>query len=240
MSRAGERMDGAGCAVLVPVAREVEFETDRTLHELANLNYAVRYLRGGSQVDLVRSALASAALRDGFAETLWVDADQTFTVADVERLRLHNLPLVAGLYPKKGRPEFAGKFRDGTTSVKCGTSGGLLEMQYVGMGLTLIRAKVYEKIAAEFALPACSGNYDPGLKITPYFLPMVVPENGGHCYLSEDYSFCYRARQAGIAIMADTTIRVGHIHRTVLTWDDFVPRQRFDGLEMGFEGLTAK
>ena len=44
---------------------------------------------------------------------------------------------------------------------------------------------------------------------------------GGQCwYLSEDYSFCERARQCGYKIMADTSIRLWHIGEYRYGWED--------------------
>jgi hypothetical protein len=42
----------------------------------------------------------------------------------------------------------------------------------------------------------------------PFFQPQVIPDGNGHWYLAEDHSFCYRARQCGFRVMADTTIRM--------------------------------
>jgi hypothetical protein len=54
----------------------------------------------------------------------------------------------------------------------------------------------------------------------PFFQPLVVPDGAGHWYLAEDYSFCYRARECGYAIMADTTIRLMHIGTYAYGWED--------------------
>jgi hypothetical protein len=39
-------------------------------------------------------------------------------------------------------------------------------------------------------------------------------------FLAEDYSFCYRARQCGFRIMADTTIRLLHVGTYAYRWED--------------------
>ena len=221
------------CAILVPVAAAIEPETEDCLRQLADRGYPVRLLRGCSQVDLARSALASAAMDDGFAETLWVDSDIVFDPADVEKLRAHGRPLTAGLYVKKGKPEFAGKFRNEGDAV-FGRGGGLLEMEFVGMGFTHVRREVYERMERRLRLPRCGGGYDPDRLVVPYFIPTVVPDGaGGWCYLSEDYSFCSRARQVGFPAFADTTIRLGHgngPHK--YTWDDVAPRQTYESLRL--------
>lgn len=227
-------MDPAGCVILVPVASSIEPETDHGLQALRNRGYTVRTLRGSSQVDLARSTLATEALADGFKETMWIDSDVLFDPDDIEKLRRHKQPLTAGLYQKKTRPAaFAGKFMDGTESVTFGKGGGLIEMRYVGMGFTHVRASVYRAIEKHLEMPSCYGGYE-GKKVTPYFIPSLAPEGDGWCYLSEDFSFCHRARNAGYPPMADTTIRLSHIGRYAYGWDDMAPRPTLDMLQLNF------
>jgi hypothetical protein len=221
------------CVVLVPVSKYIEPETEKSLTELARRGYKVRTLRGSSQVDLARSLLATESIRDGYAETMWIDADVAFDPDDVEKLRAHNRPFTAGLYVKKGPKEFAGKFRPGTKSVTLGVGGGLLEVEYVGMGFTHMRAEVYTKIASGLGLPSCGGGYDPAKLVTPYFLPLLVPTAEGWDYLSEDYSFCYRARQVGIPVFADTTIRLGHVGSYTYGWEELAAREKFESVQLG-------
>ena len=38
--------------------------------------------------------------------------------------------------------------------------------------------------------------------------------------MSEDYSFCERARQCGYRIWADTTIRLQHLRQYAYSWED--------------------
>ena len=44
--------------------------------------------------------------------------------------------------------------------------------------------------------------------------------DGGFRYLSEDYSFCERARSAGHKVFADTSIRLGHVGEYEYVWED--------------------
>ena len=220
------------CVVLCPVAKSLEPETEAALQTLVAAGYPVKLLKSGSQVDLVRSALASQHLPDGYDETLWIDSDVVFTLADVERLRSHDLPFVAGLYVKKDRDEFACQFRPGP--INFGKDGGLHEVHGCGMGFTLIRAEVFRKVKEVCGLPDCGGGYDPSFKITPWFIPMVTKNEatGEYTYLSEDYSFTERVKQAGYTIMADTTLKIGHVHRHVRTWDDIIQKPSYDALQL--------
>ena len=56
--------------------------------------------------------------------------------------------------------------------------------------------------------------------MVPFFMPMVVPDGEGSWYLAEDFAFCERARQSGIKIIADSTIRLWHIGSYRYGWED--------------------
>lgn len=230
-------MNNQDCVVLVPVASTIEPETQDCLSRLMDRGYRVETLRGCSQVDLARSALASMWLARGFKETMWIDSDVVFHPDHVETLRKHNLPMCAGLYVKKGAAQFACKFKE-IAPLTFGVGGGLLEVEYVGFGFTHVRAEVYEAVKKVAELPDCLGNYDPTIPITPYFIPMYCQENPDSpdfTYLSEDYAFSMRAKWAGIKRMADTTIKLGHKYGAVKTWDDLIPREKYDALKVGVE-----
>ncbi len=220
--------------MLVPVYASAEPETQALLDVLASRGYVVRTLRNASQVDLARSTLATEALRDGFKETFWIDADQVFDPDDVDRIRKLNRPLVCGLYSCKGPKRLAGKFMPDAGKVKFGKGGGLVEIEFGGMGFCCVRAEVYR--AMEPGLPRCSGGYE-GKDVVPYFIPMLTGD-APPCYLSEDYSFFARARQVGYPLICDTRIKVGHVGKKTYTWDDLQPDRPLESLEveMGREG----
>ena len=185
---------------------------------------------GCPNVDIARAEIASQALREGATELMWIDADVQFNPNDVEKLRNHNLPICAGLYPKKGHAEMACHFLPGTERVMLGKQGGLIEMQFVGLGFAHTRAEVYSRMKEQFELPDCNQRFGPA--ITPWFQPSVVNDPLCTWYLGEDYSFCTRARMCGFKVMADTSIRLGHIGKYTWTWDDFVGRTTYESLEI--------
>jgi hypothetical protein len=211
------------CIVLVPSSGPVEPECERGLRALEARGYAVRRAFGFSAIDFGRSVLASQALREGYDELLWVDSDVGFDPRDVERLRSHHLPFACGLYPKKDRSGFAGQFLSGTSQVPFGAAGGLTGILYAGFGFVLTRRAVFERILERVPLPECNQRFGPPVR--PWFLPEVVADGDGTWYLPEDYAFCHRARAAGVRIMADTSIRLAHVGKTALTWDDLRPQR---------------
>lgn len=162
--------------------------------------------------------MATDALADGCAETLWVDADIAFHPDDVDKLRRHGLPIVAGIYPLNGVPRLASHLLPGTLRITFGVRGGLIEILYAGAGFLHVRRGVYEAIRRDLDLPA--GNARFGRPLVPYFLPLLQPEGDGHWYLAEDFAFCERARRCGFLIHADTTVRLFHVGACRYGWED--------------------
>lgn len=161
---------------------------------LEERGYVVRRVRGYSQIDVARNEIASKAMLDGFAETLWIDADIGFHPDAVEQLRSHDAPVVCGVYAKKGKRELAISVLPGTKSFSFGKHGGLHEIQYAATGFLLVRRQVYLDIQFKLGLPICNENF--GANVIPYFMPMTRPHREGAWYLGEDYAFCERIREA--------------------------------------------
>jgi hypothetical protein len=206
------------CVVLVPVGTHIESACDDGLRELEKRGYAVWRVRGYSAIDAARSQMATDALAQGLDELVWIDSDVAFNPDDVDRLRAHGLPFVCGIYPKKSCREFACAFLPGTKQVRFGTGGGLAEILYCGFGFVYTRREVYEAIREMLKLPVCNQRF--GSLLVPYFAPLAVRDGDGAWYLSEDYAFCERARQAGFQVMADTSIRLWHVGSYRFGWED--------------------
>ncbi|HUY90514.1 MAG TPA: sulfotransferase [Pirellulales bacterium] len=206
------------CGILVPTLGPIEPQCDEALNKLANRGYRVFRMRGHSQIDLGRSQLATEVLAQGCEETLWIDSDVVFEPDDVERLRSHGESVVSAVYPKKGPRALACHVLPGTQEIVFGEGGGLIEILYAATGFLLVKRKVYYDMQHMLGLPSCNQRF--GNPVVPYFLPLVKPDGVGQWYLSEDYSFCERARQCGYRIWADTTIRLGHIGKYTYYWED--------------------
>lgn len=209
----------AKCVVLVPVGSHIEPACERGLAELERLGYPVRRVRGYAAIDQGRNQMATDALREGFAETMWIDSDIEFTLDDIEKLRRSGLPISSAIYPQKGKRSIASHVLPGTEQIVFGEKGGLLEILYAATGFLHVRREAYEAIQTKLSLPTCNESF--GSPMIPFFQPMVIDDPvRGAWYLAEDFSFCHRARQAGFQIFADTTIRLKHIGGYGYTWED--------------------
>jgi hypothetical protein len=219
-------VDPSRCIVLVPYRDHVEPTCEEALSALAARGYPVRRSNASAAIDRARSELATQALSEGYDEILWVDGDIGFAPEAVDRIRSHGLPLVGGLFAKRGKKEFGCRFLAGTSEVTLGEGGGPIEVRYVGTAFLLTRRDVYEDIARACDLPVCNAAFN--VPTVPYFLPMVLRDpEVDYWYLSEAWSFCERARQAGHRVIVDTSIRLWHAGRYDYGWEDVgmsVPR----------------
>ena len=221
------------CVILVPHSGMIHGECDAALRELERRGYEVRRISGYAAIDQGRNQIATDALRDGFEETLWIDSDIGFEPDAVEKLRAHDLPMVCGVYPQKGKRAIACHVLPGESRMTFGKAGGLVELLYAATGFLLVRRQVYLDVAQKLSLPVCNERFQHPM--LPFFLPMVRPMDDGHWYLAEDYAFCERARQAGYRIFADTTIRLWHIGNYRYSWEDAGAEQgRFDSFTLNF------
>jgi hypothetical protein len=206
------------CAVFVTGNAPVGSPTAAGIRELERRGYSIWRIEGAEQLDLLRSQAATEALSRGFSETLWIDSQIEFDPNDVIKLRAHQLPLVAGVYPRAGGHTLALELLPSTSRIELGVGGGLLEIQYVAVGFLHVRREVYETMSSQLELPRCPPPAGP--PFTPYFLPFVKTENAGSTFLDADFAFCERARQCGFAIFADTTIRLWRNGNYRYSWED--------------------
>jgi hypothetical protein len=210
--------DPGRCAVLVPYAGFIHPPCEAGLRELERRGYIVRRVGGYAAVDQARNQAATDALLDGFAETMWIDADVEFAPDAVDRLRAHGLPIACGIYPQKGRRAIASNVLPGTPSLTFGQGGGLHEILYAGAGFLHVRREVYLRINHRLALPLANERF--GSPVLPFFQPLLLEVEDGQWYLAEDYAFCERARRCGYRIVADTTIRLWHHGGYGFGWED--------------------
>ena len=159
-------------------------------------------------------------MHDGFESIFFIDADIGFDPLDALRLLARPEPVIAGVYAKKGRREFASIFTDGVDEVVFGASAfGLYPLKYAATGFLRVKATVLRRLIAELNLPHCNTHWGRGK--WPFFQPLVVPQGSGEeHYLGEDWAFSHRLGQIGVTPMADTSIRLWHYGRYGYGWED--------------------
>ena len=205
------------CVVLCPYHHNIEIPTSDGLNVLAAQGYQVRRMGGCSAIDAARNEMAADACKDGFEDMLWVDSDIVFNPNDVKVLADHQLPIICGAYVKKDRSNFAHNFST-MDKVAFGKNGGLVQLNSCGFGFVLVKTAVFDIMKSKLKLPYyVRTNREFGY---PWFQPMIVTEHDVNYYLSEDYAFCWRARQCNFNVMCDTRVMVGHIGQYVFSIAD--------------------
>lgn len=225
-------MDPSKCCILVPSRDGIDPLCEAALSELRRRGYHLSIMRGVTSIDQIRSQMATDALKNGYQELFWIDDDIAFNPDDVDLLRSSGLAFVGGVYPKKGDPQLAVRWKEGTSSVVLGEGGGLTEVRYAGTGFLLTRASVYLALVERGVVPV-TGQF--GRAMMPYFQPKIVHDDGVGRYLAEDWSFCHRAAEAGIKVWVDTRPRLMHIGRYAYSWEDLIPRDRIPSLTIQIE-----
>lgn len=246
----------SACVILVPQFGAVSARCEDGLRELERRGYTIRRGRGYSAIDQGRNQMSAAALMDGFAETMWIDPDIGFAAEAVEQLRAHGLPICCGIYPQLVGKSLACHLLPQTETLVFGEQGGLVEIKYAAAGFLHVRKEAYETIRDRLKLPLCNTRFGRGN--WPFFHPQAVAEeearvqgsgtqrvpgvqegtaaNTTHRYLTEDYAFSHLARQAGLKVMADTTIRLWRTGSYGYGWEDAGSEpKRFDSYRFQVE-----
>lgn len=142
---------------------------------------------------------------------LWIDSDVVFRFEDFQALLAHKVDMVAGLYLMADGQRFAavqhmdeaafkhrGEF-EFLTPAATSKHEGLMKVDYCGFGFVLVRKGVFEKL--EY----------------PWFRPLYVEIGECTDFTSEDVGFCMMAKRAGISMLVDPKVVVGHEKAVVLT-----------------------
>jgi len=162
---------------------------------------------------------------------LMADTDIVFKAEWVYRLIDHKRDIMSGLY--FGRPGTNGDLApiwyeriphsgdfDEVRIVSVITAETPQRLEACGMGFCLIHRKVLEAFPTE---------PDPFWR---WFGRDLYQTNGVPTRISEDLTFCYRARKLGFEVYGDATVRLAHLKMTALDWDFFV---RENGAAFGLQ-----
>lgn len=204
--------------ILVPVGSHIEPACDDTLRQLEKNGIKVYRKHGFSAIDQGRCVMAQQAINDGYEHLFWIDSDVAFCEYDVYKVIntaiREKQTFITAAYCVKGWPALTTKFHSDFDEIVFGSLGGLYEVDYAATGFMYTHVSVYEKIKLKFNLKPVNiwgGQY----KVHAWFLPMIIDDD----YVGEDFSFCHRAKKAGITIFCDTTIRLAHIGRYSYSYD---------------------
>ena len=191
-------MDSKTIGVLIPtrdfvnagfaydLARLVGFTVGSSHHKV------VLYTSSGTLLSAQRQDLAKSAIEAGCTHTMWLDSDMRFPKDTIIRLLKHDTGIVCANYAKRRFPTEPIAVRKNGTDEDAKTiqrvytedhSTGLVDVDYCGMGVMLVKAEVYKTM--EY----------------PWFAIPWVPN--AQDYLGEDVWFCRRAAENGTKTYID-------------------------------------
>jgi len=151
----------------------------------------------GAPYDMARNTGCQKLLEIGWSHLMFIDDDTILPPDGVLRLLNHKLPIVSGLYYRRNLPLFPVMLREneqGRNWITEYTDNSLMEVDYVGSGCMMIHRDVLTTVPQ------------------PWFEWKVdrmdlAPDQR----MSEDFSFCQKARQHGYKIIVDTSIKCKHL-----------------------------
>lgn len=141
---------------------------------------------------------------------LMVDDDITFSPQEAERLVAWcraGLDIVCGAYPVGDASHLAIRAFQGSEIMYGDPVGKPIEIEYAATGFMAVHRRVLDALIP--TLPLCHA--DKRWAYWPMFHCMLAPMGKTLAELSEDWSFCKRARDAGFKVWVDPTIKLGHI-----------------------------
>lgn len=206
-------------SLILCTARSVSLPTHRSILNLMRSD--PENARGWRPTDAAESGLLRArniAAARWWADTaddvfLMVDDDIAFEPEHAERLvdRCRNgHDIVAAAYPVRDGAHLAVRALDGSsTDISFGPGMPPREMRHMSTGFFAVHRRVLDALIP--TVPLCHANQT--WAFWPVFDFRIVEDEGagGWNWLSEDYYFCERARQAGFKVWLDPTIKLRHM-----------------------------
>jgi len=191
----------------IPSTGAIPIKTVQSLMSLKRPEKSAFFFEAFSLVYFARNDICDVALRENWDYVLFVDSDMVFPPDALDRLMALNADVATAVYyarTGKHTPQIYSKIYPRTDEAKqicerfTEVPNGVFEVEGCGMGLCLIKREVIAEVTKEWYAP---------------FEPLPG--------LGEDFSFCYKARERGFKILADSTIEVGHIGEKIYTKEDY-------------------
>lgn len=167
-----------------------------------------------SSIDNGRSVLATLFLRSTCTHLLFVDDDMAWASDLPLRLLNENVDIVGVPYrKKKGVPEYTLKLSHPNKIASLEDRPYMILADAIGMGMTLIHRRVFEKLKPTIPQYYCSAHDGDDYQLLFFRHELIKDADGRIKYESEDFHFCRLARQVGFEIFAYVDEDVPHIGR---------------------------
>jgi len=176
-------------------------------------------------VERARNVLTKNFLESDCTHLLFVDSDIAFLPRDVQRIISHDEDVVGGIYPLKTMDrevKWCGNQAVSELNSPGGAvdSNGLQEVGCIGTGFMCIARRAFERIlASDGEKIRYNQDWAPYREEFAFWRQTVREVNGRKRFLTEDWNFCYRYRELGGKIFADTQVILRHAGRAVWPLD---------------------
>lgn len=208
--------------IAIPCMDTVDTIFANSLLGLVKPGYTQTQFQSSSLVYDSRNLLAAEAVKGNFTHVLWLDSDMSFE-PDLF-VKLMNAvdggkDIVTALAFARRPPFTPCIYR--TLSLKGSEAhvthytdyprDSIFEVTACGMAACLMKTDVFRELNE-------SGECRPFSPIYP---------------LGEDLSFCVRAKEKGFRIYCDSSIKVGHVARTIITEQNYLQYQAYEKMMHG-------
>ncbi len=186
-------------------------------------------------VERARNVLTANFLASDCTHLLFIDSDIAFSPRDVQRIISHDEDVVGGIYPLKtmdrdvkwcgnqlalGQNAPPGTPQDTTPDAGTVLADGLQEVGCIGTGFLCIARQAFERmLEADGEKIRYYQDWTPYREEFAFWRQTVREVNGRKRFLTEDWNFCYRYRELGGKIFADTQVILRHAGRAVWPLD---------------------
>lgn len=182
-----------------------------------------------------RNHIAQVAIKEKYDKLFFIDADSGWTEQQFLTICYSPFPIVAGLVPLKTFPivfnylpfkddeqYFTNAMRTPESTRRMREAKGMSEIPvaYVGTAFLCIDKQVLNKLTETEDTYQYPNPFN-GQQETHWNFFSEGPMHGQ--YLSEDWSFCEKARQAGYDIRANFDVQINHVGRYVYRTMNNVP-----------------
>ena len=196
-------------------------------------------------VERARNVLTANFLASDCTHLLFIDSDIAFSPRDVQRIISHEEDVVGGIYPLKTMDrdvKWCGNGLIQTQNEECNVenvqngeaiphsaipthqsavrSDGLQEVGCIGTGFMCIARRAFERVLETDADKIrYHQDWPPHREEYAFWRQTIRGVNGKKRFLTEDWNFCYRYRELGGKIFADTQAILRHAGRAVWPLD---------------------
>ena len=163
---------------------------------------------GSSLLEHTRCELATRFYRKSAADVLlWLDTDMTFNEPGqlvqlcIEAEKARGIVGAAAIV-KKPLGHVNTRFRKSQHKAHFFQHGAVIPVESVGTGACAVHRNAFEQV--EPRVISCKN--EKGEEVLTFYRSLIIHGQ----WWGEDTSFCFQAREAGVPVLLDTRVRMGH------------------------------